>query len=166
MAQNPPCPFHCQYCMVLLTSLPHFVLGHLVFLVGLLVPSRVVPCEEQQPLERSDMTLEFVSSLVLLHTWALINLIPFNNFGSQFSPYGRRVWTKFFQQWYSVYLLQEIINSQAWWYMPIIPTLSRLRQEKRVKFEACLGYTVRPHLKKKLWTVQQLSKLKLYNSFT
>jgi hypothetical protein len=44
--------------------------------------------------------------------------------------------------------LKKKILSQAWRYMLIIPTLGWLRQED-CKFQANLGYIVRPYQKKK-----------------
>jgi hypothetical protein len=38
--------------------------------------------------------------------------------------------------------------SQAWWYIPVIPALGRLRQEYH-EFETSLGYRVRSCLKKR-----------------
>lgn len=38
-------------------------------------------------------------------------------------------------------------KSQAWWLMPIIPALKRLRQEDCHKFKVKLGYIVRPSFK-------------------
>jgi hypothetical protein len=38
--------------------------------------------------------------------------------------------------------------SQAWWFIPVISALRRLRQEDH-EFETSLGYTVKPCLKKK-----------------
>jgi hypothetical protein len=43
---------------------------------------------------------------------------------------------------------KECLQGQAWWNMPIIPALRRLRQE-HLESHASLGYTVRPSLKKK-----------------
>jgi hypothetical protein len=43
--------------------------------------------------------------------------------------------------------LIKIVLIWAWWYMPVIPTLWRIRQEA-LKFEASLGYTEQPYLKK------------------
>jgi hypothetical protein len=37
---------------------------------------------------------------------------------------------------------------RLWEYLPVIPALRRLRQKDH-KFEAGLGYTMRPYLKKK-----------------
>jgi hypothetical protein len=39
-------------------------------------------------------------------------------------------------------------RSWEWWYTYAIPALRRLRQED-LKFKASLGYTARPHLKRK-----------------
>jgi hypothetical protein len=36
--------------------------------------------------------------------------------------------------------------SPAWWHTPVIPALGRLRQGE-LKFQANLGYRVRPYLK-------------------
>jgi hypothetical protein len=38
-------------------------------------------------------------------------------------------------------------QSQAWWHMPVIPALGRLRQED-CEFEVYLNYIVKPYLKK------------------
>jgi hypothetical protein len=42
--------------------------------------------------------------------------------------------------------LLEITYFQGWWLMPVIPVLGKLRQADS-KFEASLGYKVRPCLK-------------------
>jgi hypothetical protein len=39
------------------------------------------------------------------------------------------------------------LGCQVWWHTPVIPALRRLRQED-CKFKVCLGFIVRPHLKK------------------
>jgi hypothetical protein len=42
---------------------------------------------------------------------------------------------------------KRLLQSQAWWYMPVIPALGRLRQEDLV-FEASLSYIVKLCVKK------------------
>jgi predicted glycosyl hydrolase (DUF1957 family) len=44
--------------------------------------------------------------------------------------------------------LKKFFLSWAWWYIPVIPALGRLRQEDH-QFEVNLGFTVRPCLKNK-----------------
>jgi hypothetical protein len=50
---------------------------------------------------------------------------------------------------FSKYLIiyQKLMVSQAWWCMPIIPALGRLRQEDHDEFEASQGYTMRSYHK-------------------
>jgi hypothetical protein len=58
---------------------------------------------------------------------------------------------------------KDLFYSWLWWFMPVNPTFSSLRQEDS-KFEASLGYTVKPCLKTKIILKISIYKIKHINN--
>jgi hypothetical protein len=84
-------------------------------------------------------------SFILLHIfWRFsytLSHILHNNISIDICPH-------ILQWFYKIIMCVLKSHSQVWWYMSIIPTLGRLSQE-HWRFEASLGYMIRPCLKSK-----------------